>query len=207
MQIAASLNTMNSIATKRFTIAQYHRLAEIDLLGEDDRVELICGEIVQMAAKGTAHTALNKRLLRELGKLIGNRATLQNQDPIALSNSSEPEPDLAILQNRSDDYLNNHPTPEDVLLLIEISDSSLSYDQTIKLPLYAEANISNYWIFNLIDRHLETYSEPYQDLQGNFGYRLKRVTLPNESIALPCFTNLMLDLSTIFPQTSGESSR
>jgi len=198
---------MNSIATKRFTIAEYHRLAEIDLLGEDDRVELICGEIVQMAAKGTAHTTLNKRLLRELAKLIGDRATLQSQDPIALSNSSEPEPDLAILQNRSDDYLNNHPTPEDILLLIEISDSSLSYDQTIKLRLYAEANILNYWIFNLLDRHLEAYSEPYQDLQGNFGYRLKRVTLRNESIALPCLTDSLLDLSNVFPKISDESSR
>jgi Uma2 family endonuclease len=153
---------MSLITTKRFTIAEYQRLAELGFLGEDDRVELVRGEIVQMAAKGTAHSALNKRLLRELAKLVGDRATLQSQDPIALPNHSEPEPDLVILKNQPDDYLNGHPTPEDVLLLIEISDSSLSYDQTVKLPLYAEAKISHYWIFNLLDNRLETYSEPYQ---------------------------------------------
>lgn len=186
-----------TVTTRRFTVAEYHRLAELGFLGEDDRTELIWGEIIQMAAKGTAYATLNMRLLRELAVLIGNRATLQSQDPISLPPNSEPEPDLTILRNQPDDYLNGHPTPADVLLLIEVSDSSLTYDQTTKLTLYAGANIVHYWIFNLLDRHLETYSEPYQDPQGNVGYRLKRIALPNEIISLPCL-DLAIDLSKVF---------
>jgi Uma2 family endonuclease len=103
------------------------------------------------------------------------------------------------VQNRADDYLSSHPEPADVLLVIEISDSSLSYDQEFKLPLYAGAGISDYWIFNLVENHLEVYSEPYQVLQSKFGYGLKRVVLPNHAIALPCFPDLSLDLSKVFP--------
>jgi Uma2 family endonuclease len=89
----------------------------------------------------------------------------------------------------------------DILLVIEIADSTLKYDQETKLPLYAEAGISDYWIFNLVKNHLETYSEPYQDSQGNFGYSVKRIVLPNQAIALPCFPDMSLDLSKVFPGT------
>jgi Uma2 family endonuclease len=122
---------------KRFTLTEYHRLAELGFLGEDDRVELIHGQIVEMAAKGTAHEVCITRLLRELPKLVGDRATLRSQSPLILSQDNEPEPDFTIVQNRADDYLSSHPEPADVLLVIEISDSCLSYDQEFKLPLYA----------------------------------------------------------------------
>jgi Uma2 family endonuclease len=89
------------------------------------------------------------------------------------------------------------------LLVIEIADSSLTYDQKVKLPLYAEAGISDYWLFNLVENHLETYSEPYQDLQGNFGYSVKRIILQNRAIALPCFPDLSLDLAQVFPGMIG----
>ena len=190
-----------SIATaKRFTLDEYHRLAELGFFGEDDRVELIKGEIIQMAAKGRPHSTFNRRLIRELTKLLGDRATLQSQDPIAIPDDSEPEPDIAILRNREDDYLTAHPTPSDILLLIEISDSTLNFDQIVKLHLYAEVGIFDYWLFNLVENCLEVYSEPYQDLQGKFGYRRKVIYLPNESINLPFFPDLSLDLSNIFPQ-------
>ncbi|WP_414620061.1 Uma2 family endonuclease [Calothrix sp. CCY 0018] len=190
---------MTIITAKRFTIDEYNRLAELGFFHEDDRVELIRGEIISMAAKGTLHSTFSRRLIRELSKLIVNRGTLQSQDPISINPDSEPEPDVAILQNKDDDYLNSHPTSQDVLLLIEIADSSLKYDQEVKLQLYAEAGISDYWIFNLIENCLETYNEPYQDLQGKFGYRRKVIYLPNETINLPCFPELALDLSKIFP--------
>ncbi|MEC4816575.1 MAG: Uma2 family endonuclease [Scytonema sp. PMC 1069.18] len=191
---------MNITTTKRFTIAEYHRLAELGFFGEDDRVELIKGEIFQMAAKGTPHSTFNRRLIREILKLIGDRATLQSQDPVVIPSNSEPEPDIAILRNRDDDYLSAHPSATDVLLLIEIADSSLKYDQEIKLPIYAEGGISDYWIFNLVDNCLECYSESYQDLQGNFGYRRKLILLPNESVNLPFFPDLVLDLFKVFPK-------
>ena len=188
---------MTLTTAKRFTIDEYNRLVELGFFHEDDRVELIRGEILSMVAKGKLHSTCNRRLIRELSNLIGNRGTLQNQDPIIIPTNSEPEPDIAILRNRDDDYLSSHPTPQDVLLLIEIADSSLKYDQEVKLPLYAEAGISDYWIFNLIENCLETYNEPYRDLQDKFGYRRKVIYLPNESVNLPCFPELTLDLSQV----------
>ncbi|WP_026732130.1 Uma2 family endonuclease [Fischerella sp. PCC 9605] len=191
---------MTITTAKRFTITEYDRLAELGFFSEDDRVELIKGEIIYMVAKGKAHSTLNRRLIRELSILLSTRATLQSQDPVIISTDSEPEPDVAILQNRADDYLSAHPCPSDILLLIEIADFSLKYDQEVKLPLYAEAGIADYWIFNLVANYLEYYSEPYQDLQGKFGYRKKVIFLPNESVNLPCFPDLVLDLSKVFPQ-------
>ncbi|KKD35868.1 Uma2 family endonuclease [Limnoraphis robusta] len=189
-----------AIATpKRFTVAEYHRLTELGFFTEDDRVELISGEFFDMAAKGTPHAVCETRLERELYKLIGDKATLRGQQPIILSSNSEPEPDRVIVVNREDDYLSSHPTAEDILLLIEISDSSLDYDQEIKLMAYAENNIKEYWIFNLIDYQLECYSEPYQKLDQSFGYRRKLIMLSNESVILPCFPELSLELSKIFP--------
>ncbi len=191
--------TMALTTAKRFTLEEYHRLADLGFFHEDDRVELIRGEIIQMAAKGTPHTNCCRNLLRELARLVADRAELQCQDPITLPSNSEPEPDFAILQRRADNYRYALPNAADVLLVIEIADSTLKYDQEVKLPLYAEAGISDYWIFNLGENHLEAYSEPYQDLQGSFGYGVKRIILPNMAIALPCFPDLSLDLSKVFP--------
>jgi Uma2 family endonuclease len=190
---------MTMTQAKRFTLDEYHRLGELGFFHEDDRIELIRGEIIQMSAKGTAHETCLRNLLRELPKLVGDRATLQTQAPIILPSVSEPEPDFAIVQNRDDNYLSQHPTPNDVLLVMEVADSSLDYDQDVKIPLYAEARISDYWILNLFDNQLETYSEPYQNGQGKYGYKNKRIILPNQVIALPCFPDLSLDLAKVFP--------
>lgn len=194
---------MQLAQVKRFSVDEYHRLADNGFFHEDDRVELIQGEIIQMAAKGTLHTNCCRNLLRELAALVAGGAELQCQDPIKLSSSSEPEPDFVILRQRADNYSNALPNPDDVLLVIEIADSSLNYDREIKLPLYAEAGITNYWIFNLVENHLEAYSEPLQGVQG-FGYRVRRIVLLNEAIALPYFPDQSLDLSKVFPSnTSG----
>ena len=190
---------MTVLTPKRFTIEEYHRLAEIGFFTEDERVELIRGEIIIMAAKGTFHTSCSSNLLRELGALIANRATLRCQDPIVLPSNSEPEPDFAIVRNRDDNYQSAHPRASDILLVIEVSDSNLKYDQDVKISLYAEAGISDYWIFNLVDNHLEVYSEPYQDMQEKFGYAMKRIILSNQTVALPEFPDLALDLSRVFP--------
>ena len=189
---------MTLATAKRFTITEYHRLADLDFFTEDDRVELIKGEIIKMAAKGKAHSVCNTRLYRELFKLLEEKATIRGQEPIII-NDSEPEPDLTIVKNTPDDYFLNHPIPSDIFLIIEVADSSLKYDQEVKLFLYSEAGISDYWIFNLMDYYLECYSDPYQDLQGKFGYRHKSIILPNESVKLPSFPKLILDLTKVFP--------
>ncbi|MDY6806050.1 MAG: Uma2 family endonuclease [Cyanobacteriota bacterium] len=190
---------MTVAKVKRFTRDEYRRLSEIRFFSEGDRLELIEGEIIEMAAKGTLHETCLRRMLRELPKLIGEKATWQCQSSIALSNTSEPEPDFAIVQNREDDYLDSHPTPAETLLIIEVADFTLNYDKKVKLPLYAAAGISDYWIFNMVDVLLETYREPYRMNSGKFDYRYKQTFLPNEAIALPNFPNSSLDLSLIFP--------
>ncbi|HBW58191.1 MAG TPA: hypothetical protein DEF27_10455 [Oscillatoriales bacterium UBA8482] len=189
---------MTSLTIRQFTVNEYHRLIELNFFQTDERVELIRGEIVKMAAKGTAHAVCNTRLMTKLVILINERAIIRGQEPIILPSNSEPQPDVAIVKNRDDDYLSSHPQPEDILLVIEISDSSLNYDQDVKLSLYAEAQIHNYWIFNLIDDHLETYTEPYQERNGIFRYRTKRIFLKNELVLVPGFHNIYINLSEIF---------
>ena len=194
---------MNTVTRKRFSLQEYHQLIELGFFSPSPKVELIRGEIFTMAAKGTAHTACCTKLIRELGKLLVDNAILRCQDPIILPSASEPEPDFTIAKNRSDDYLSCHPQPEDILLLIEVADSSLSYDQETKLALYGESNILDYWIFNLLDEQLQTYSQPYQKSNGKFGYLNQKIFLPNQHINLPGFPDLILDLNKIFPSKAN----
>jgi Uma2 family endonuclease len=191
--------TFSAVTPKRFTLLDYHRLIELGFLTENDRVELIGGELMQMVAKGTPHTVCNTSLVYEVTMLLQRRAIIRGQEPITLPPNSEPEPDLVIARNRADRYLSSHPSPADILLVAEVADSTLKYDQEVKLPLYAESGISDYWIFNLVVSCLEVYTQPYQDLQGNFGYANKQIFLPNASVTLPGFSDLSVDLSSVFP--------
>ncbi|MEG4985220.1 Uma2 family endonuclease [Microcoleus sp. BR0-C5] len=195
---------MTAVTVKRFSIAEYHRLGELGFFAPDDRVELIRGEIIIMAAKGTFHSVCNSLLLKKMYPLLEERAIVRGQEPIILSADSEPEPDVVIARNRSDNYLSSHPEPPDILLVIEVSDSTLKYDRRTKLSLYAESGISDYWIFNLVDNQLEMHSEPYQKQNGSYSYQLQRVVLPNQTVVIPGLTELSLDLSSVFPAQSGE---
>ncbi len=190
---------MNVVTPKRFTIDEYHRLIELGFLNENDRIELIRGELIQMVAKDTPHTVCGSILCRQLDRLLGDRAVIRGQDPITLPNHSEPEPDVAIARGKDEDYLPHHPYPEDIFLVVEISDSTLDFDQTTKLEIYAEAGISDYWIVNLNARQLERYSQPYQNAQGKFNYLGKQISLPHQSVTIPGFEDVLLDLSRIFP--------
>lgn len=195
---------MTAVTAKRFSIAEYHRLAEMGFFESDNRFELIRGEIIKMAAKGTFHSVCNSLLLKKLYPLLEERAIVRGQEPIILPTDSEPEPDVVIARSRSDNYLSSHPEPADILLVIEVSDSTLKYDRRTKLSLYAESGISDYWIFNLVDIQLEMHSEPYQKQKGGFDYRVKRVGLSNEVVVIPGFPDLSLDLSAVFPAQMGE---
>jgi Uma2 family endonuclease len=190
---------MDTVTAKRFSIEEYHRLAELGFFAPDDRVELIRGEIIIKAAKTTFHSVCNSHLVGELCALMRKKATVRGQEPIILSPNSEPEPDVVVARNRADNYLDSHPEPADILLVIEVSDSTLKSDRETKLSLYAEAGIANYWIFNLVDHQLEIYGEPYQKRQGDFNYRSQRVVLSHETVVIPSFSDLSLDLSLVFP--------
>jgi len=184
---------------KLFTIDEYHRLVDLGFFTENDRIELIRGEIVEMAPKRTPHSVCNSLLWKQLYELVGKQAEIRVQEPITLSSSSEPEPDVVIAKKKDDNYLTAHPTVEDIILVIEISDSTLKYDREIKLSLYAEAGINNYWIINLVDRNLEVYINPFSNDKNQFGYRNKSIILPSEEIDIPGFSDITFELITIFP--------
>ena len=133
---------MNSVTAKRFSIAEYHHLAELGFFAPDERVELIRGELIIKAAKSTFHSVCNSLLVEELIILLARLAHIRTQEPIILSTTdSEPEPDVVIARNRDNNYLASHPEPADILLVIKVSDSTLKYDQRTKLSLYAEAGL------------------------------------------------------------------
>ena len=144
----------------RFTVAEYYRIAEAGLFKRDARIELIRGEIIDMAAIGSPHFGMVNRLTRMLGLAVGAQGIVHVQNPVRLGDSSEPEPDVTILKPRADDYEDGAPGPDDVLLLIEVADTSLDYDRAIKAPLYAESGIQEYWIVNVRDRIVEVYRQP-----------------------------------------------
>jgi Uma2 family endonuclease len=151
----------HEITRRRFTVHDYHRMGEAGILHEDDRVELIEGEIVEMAAIGTRHFTCVNGLTRLLVRGVGDAAIVSVQNPVRLDEHSEPQPDLAVLQTR--DYRESLPRPEDVLLLIEVSDTTLFYDRNVKLPLYARAGIPEVWIVDLAGETVEHYTGPSGD--------------------------------------------
>ncbi len=149
-----------NIEKRLLTVAEYHKMVEVGILDPDDRVELIKGEIIKMSPLSSLHTSHVKRITSLMYQLLSNRVTISVQDPITIEDHSEPEPDIALLTFSEDFYAERHPGPEDVLLLIEVADSTLAKDQRLKLPLYAEAGIVEYWIVNLVDHKLEVYTNP-----------------------------------------------
>lgn len=190
---------MKVATPKRFTLEEYHRLIDLGFLTENDSIELIRGELMQLTAKGTPHTFCTSRLCRQLDRLLSDRVAIRCQEPITLLFNSEPEPDVVIAKGDEADYLEHHPYAADIVLVVEVSDSTLIYDQTIKLSLYAEAGISCYWIVNLNARQLERYSQPYQTAQGEFSYLEKQILLSDQWVKIPGFEDAVLNLSRIFP--------
>ncbi len=143
-----------------FTVAEYHRMAEAGILQEDDRVELIEGEIVAMNPIGSRHAAAVDRLTRLLTQAAGERAIVRVQSPVQLGERSEPQPDLALLKPRPDFYAGAHPGAEDVLLLVEVADASADYDRQVKLPLYARAGVPEAWLVDLDGQAVEVLRHP-----------------------------------------------
>ena len=144
----------------RFTTKEYYQMIEAGILTEQDRVELIEGEIVEMSPVGFRHAAMVKRLIKVLSPHIDDNVILGVQDPIHLPNNSEPEPDVVLVRARDDFYDQGHPEPEDILLVIEVSESSFGYDFDVKIPLYGQVGIPEAWIVNLQDDELLVYTQP-----------------------------------------------
>lgn len=156
-----------------FNVDEYYRMAEVGLLSARDRVELIEGEIVEMSPIGSTHAGTVDRSSAFLNLKLGKAVIVRVQNPIRLDDFSEPQPDLALLKPREDFYSKSHPSAEDVLVVIEVADTSVDYDRNVKLPLYARAGIPEAWLMVLSKDVIEVYSQPkngkYQKVQ-----RLKR---------------------------------
>ena len=148
------------VVRRRFTVDEYHRMVGAGILNEDDRVELIRGEIVQMSPIGSQHAACVARLTEMLLGRLRGRATLWPQNPLTILPDSEPQPDIIMLAWRDDFYRHALPRPADVALLIEVADTSLRYDRHIKEPLYAEAGVRDYWIVDVVGDAIEVYRDP-----------------------------------------------
>ncbi|CCI22456.1 Uma2 family endonuclease [Microcystis aeruginosa] len=158
-----------SLITRKFTVEEYEKMATEGIIKPDEKVELIRGEIIKMSPMGTRHASIVDRLIQLLYRKFGDLILLGVQNPIRLNNNSQPEPDLSLLIPRSDFYVAAYPCPQDIYLIIEVSDSTIDYDRYTKIPLYAEANIQEVWIVNLKEECLEVYRHPlhgsYQAIQ------------------------------------------
>jgi len=177
----------HEVTRRRFTVHDYHRMGEAGILHEDDRVELIEGEIVEMAAIGTRHFVCVNQLNRLLVRGVGDGAIVSVQNPVRLDEHSEPQPDLTVLRVR--DYRESLPGPEDVLLLIEVSDTTLAYDRNVKLPLYARAGIPEVWIVDLtgevIERHIGPSGDSYRHVErARRGEEIRSSALPELSFGV-----------------------
>jgi Uma2 family endonuclease len=181
--------SLPEISRYYFTVAEFERMGEAGVFTKNARLELIEGEIIEMSPIGSRHAACVKFLSRFLNRTVGEIALVSTQDPIRLNDFSEPEPDLALLRLRDDFYRDAHPTPADVLLIIEVADTTLAYDRQVKAPLYAKAGVAEVWIVNLTDEQIEVYTEPaggtYQTV-SNFlrGEEVRALTIANLAVGV-----------------------
>ena len=193
---------MGMIATRRlFTREDYHAIGRMGVLRPDERVELIEGEIIVMSPAGIRHSSCVLRLNEAFNtERLAGRALVHVQNSMAASNISEPEPDVMLLAYREDRYASRRPQPEDILILIEVSDWSLKYDREIKLPLYAESGIREVWIVDLQHDVIESHQEP-----GPKGYRVVRRFHPGDSLAPAALPDLALQANRIVPPRSSNN--
>jgi Uma2 family endonuclease len=175
----------------RLDVDAYYKMAEAGILTHPRRVELIDGEIIDMAAIGSPHAAITNRLNRLLVPAVDGLALVSVQSPLRLDAYNEPEPDLMLLRPRADDYRASHPGAADVLLLIEVSESSLAYDRSAKLALYAKFGVAEVWIVDVSGAAIEVYREP-----AGVGYAFKE-RLTSGSLAPGLVPGVTVDVGAL----------
>ncbi len=174
------------------TVAQYYQMAADGVLHADDRVELIEGSLHWMSPIGSPHSACVKRLTAIFNQRLAQQVIVGTQDPVRLDDLSEPQPDVSLARWRDDYYESAHPTPADVLLLIEVADSTLIEDRRVKAPLYARHGIPELWIVNLSQSTVEVYTQPQ-----NGRYQQHVVRRRGEQIAPDAFPDLLIAVDAI----------
>jgi len=177
------------VTRRRFTADEYHRMGEAGILAENERIELINGGIVEMSPIGGRHMAIVNRLTRLLVNMLGDDAVVSIQNPVRLGPHDEPQPDVALLARQPADQV---PTTVDVLLLIEVADTTLAYDRRVKLPLYARTGVAEVWIVDVASGTIERHSDPAAD-----GYRLVQRVGKGQTLRLSSLPALELPVDSI----------
>ncbi|PYS00123.1 MAG: Uma2 family endonuclease [Acidobacteria bacterium] len=180
------------VKKRLFTVEEYHQMAEAGILREDDRVELIDGEIIQMSPIGHRHMVCVNRANTLFIQAFGNGAVVSPQNPVRLTDWTEPQPDLVVFKPRADFYAKKEPVPEDVLFMVEIAETTLSYDRKIKLPRYAAAGIPEFWIGDLKNDILHVYRNP-----GRETYNIALILHPSESISPLAFPDVTFQVGEL----------
>ncbi len=171
--------TKTETALRLWTVSEYHRMAEVGILQPDDRVELVAGQILRkMSPQKTPHAAAITRCIRIFSQRFGDAVLVRSQLPVTLNTYSEPEPDIAIVRRDPRDYLDAHPTPTDVYLIVEISDTTLERDRGIKATEYGRSGIAEYWVLDVKNRQLHVFRQP-----GDRGYEQQAIVPETESIS------------------------
>jgi Uma2 family endonuclease len=176
----------------RFTVDDFMLMGEVGIFKEGDRVELIDGEVIRMNPIGFGHSGHVIRLNRLFWRTLGDRVLLSVQNPMQVRPRNQPQPDLMVLRPRADDYTTSHPTADDVLLMIEVADTSLGYDRDTKARVYAQAGIAEYWIVNLVARQIIVLRDPIDGV-----YRRVEVLGPGDSIRPLAFPDVTIAVSEI----------
>jgi Uma2 family endonuclease len=176
------------VARWQFTVEDYHRMRETGILSEEDRVELLDGEVCVMSPIGPFHAAIVKRLNAILNKLVSETVIVGVQDPVQLNDYSEPQPDIALLRFDASFYADHHPTPGDTLLVIEVAESSLEHDRDEKIPRYAQSGVLEAWLIDINQEVVEQYTQPRGNQYGakqtfGRGNVIRATTIPG--LALP----------------------
>lgn len=184
---------MNTLpARKIFTVREYHKMIDAGVFVGNSDWELIEGEIVKKMTVGDYHISCVNRLNMFFAVKLAGKAIVSVQNPVVISDVSEPEPDVTILRFREDFYASGKATAKDVLLLIEVSDSTVSYDRSTKIALYGEAGVSEVWLVNLPRQILEVYTEPQ-----NGKYKVVKKVGKNETVAPQLMPEIKMKVSEI----------
>ena len=177
---------------KRFTVDDYYRMAEAGILKATDRVELIEGEIVEMSPIGDRHAMTVNRATMVFARSLGDRVVVSVQNAVRINRYNEPQPDVVLIRPREGFYGTRHPRPEDVVLLIEVSDTTLRYDRNVKLPIYARNGISEVWIVDLDNELIHVYRQPTAG-----SYAVVETKRRGESISLQPFPSFSIGVDDL----------
>ena len=178
----------------RVDVQEYLRMAEAEVFGLDARLELIEGEIIEMAPIGSPHAGVVKGLNRLFNRIAGSKALISVQDPLIIGKHSVPQPDLVLLKLRADNYRVSHPTSDDVLLVIEVADSSLNFDAGTKAILYARAGIVETWVVDVEEQVIRVFRDP-----STKGYRTSFAVSGKQKVATLALPRVAISPAELFP--------